>query len=518
VVDASFNPIDRSALGLNDRVPVGKRIVRGGITTIIGNAWSVVVGVVTLPILLRGLGPAQFGLWVLLQTLSAVNGWLSLADLGLRAAVVRELAHALGRGDHDDADSIAGTAFRMYVSLAVLVAIALVLAGSGSLATWFSAPPNLVDALRLASVWFAIQVGAELLLVAAQSLLEGSQRVDVARALHALRATATAFAAAIAATNSGRLPTVAVASAVATVIVTALAWLVTFRVTATRPRGWDASRAVSLARYGAQIGAINATGVLHRMMDRIVVGAIYGPAAVALVEIATQIANGVSIALSVAHPLTSTASWIDGRGDREARRGLLIRGTKFTVLATIPAAAVAAILAPNIVAVWMGDRWADAGGITTLAVVGVALAAPSQAASLLLQASGRARAVLVPALVAVTANLVLTVWLARSFGIAGVFWATIVTASFLGVPITRHALRLTETSCVALVRGAFLPAAIPAVAAFGAAAVGSLADGELGALVLGTLCVSIAWLATTWHFGLDRSDRAVSRAALSPQH
>jgi O-antigen/teichoic acid export membrane protein len=188
------------------------------------------------------------------------------------------------------------------------------------------------------------------------------------------------------------------------------------------------------------------------------------------------------------------------------------------VLATIPAAAVAAILAPNIVAVWMGDRWADAGGITTLAVVGVALAAPSQAASLLLQASGRARAVLVPALVAVTANLVLTVWLARSFGIAGVFWATIVTASFLGVPITRHALRLTETSCVALVRGAFLPAAIPAVAAFGAAAVGSLADGELGALVLGTLCVSIAWLATTWHFGLDRSDRAVLRAALSPQH
>ena len=490
-------------------------MLRGGLATFTGNAWAVVVGVVTLPIALRGLGAERFGLWVLLQTLSAVSGWLSLADLGLRAAVVREVAHAQGRGDPAAADRIAGTATRVYGALAVVVALVTIVIGHTLLPDWFGTPSDLHDDFRSATLWFSAQIAAELMLVAAQALIEGSQRVAVARGVHALRATAIAFGVSIAATRSGSLGTVAAVSAAVTCFSAAIAWLLAFRLTTTRPRGWSSSVARQLVRYGSQIGAINATGVLHRTMDRIVIAAIYGPAAVALVEIATQIANGVSIALSVAYPLTATASWVDGRGDRDGLRRLLVRGTKLTLLATLPATAIGTILAANVVEVWMGARWIEAGGLTTLAVAGVSLAAPSQAASLILQATGRARDVLGPAILAVGVNLVLTVWLARAFGIAGVFWATIVTASALGVPIVRHALARTQTAGGALLRAALMPTVLPALVTFGGAAIGRSVDNGLTGLCVGAGIAAIAWAGSAWRVGLDDADRDAVTEGLS---
>ncbi len=522
MIDASFDPIDRSDLGLNepsriDQPRMGARLARAGAATVAGNVWAVIVGVATLPIVLRGLGPTQFGLWVLLQTLSAVSGWLSLADLGLRAAVVREIAHALGRGDGDTANRIAGTALRLYCALALAVGLVVFVLGRSLLGSWFATPDGLTATFRLATVWFAMQISAEIGLVAAQTQIEGNQRVDIARAIHALRATAVAASIAVAASTSGSLSSVAGASAGATCLAAVSAWFVASRVTTTRPLGWSRPLAMQLVRYGAQIGAINATGVLHRTMDRIVVSAIYGPAAVVLVEIATQIANGASIALSVAHPLTATAAWVDGRGDEAGLRRLLLRGTKLTLLATLPAAAIGTFLAPNIVEVWVGTRWSDAASLAALAVAGAVLAAPSQPSSLVLQATGRARVVLIPAVAAVGANLALSIVLARRHGVAGVFWATIATAVALGFPIVTRALRHTGTAVEALFRTAFAPTIVPAAAAFGGALLGRMIDGGLTGLVAGCAASLTAWSLTTIACGLGRDDRASLLAAFSPR-
>ena len=91
---------------------------------------------------------------------------------------------------------------------------------------------------------------------------------------------------------------------------------------------------------------LTGTGVLHRTMDRTIVGIILGPSAVALVEVATQIQNGVSAAMSASSfSVISSSAFVRGSGDQHRLRELLVRATRYTCLATLPLSALVALLA-----------------------------------------------------------------------------------------------------------------------------------------------------------------------------
>lgn len=511
--------IGGAELGLNDPGPeVGagfrRQTLRNGATTVGGNLLALVVGAVTLPITLRGLGLEQFGLWVLVQTLSAVSGWLSLADLGLRTAAVRAIAAPLARREQVVADRVAGSVVRLLALIGVLAGGVLFSFGRVALPGLFGAPEALRPILKVALAWFALQVALELLLIAMQCLLEGSQRIDIARGVHAFRQMAIGVGVAIVATVSHSLTAVAMMSAIGTCCALVVAIVLVRAKSAVRPRGASLADVRSLAHYGVQIGAINATGVLHRTMDRVIVGAIYGPAPVALIEIATQISNGAQTMLTSSHAITAAAPWLEARADPDRLRALLLRGTKLTTLASLPAVAIATILAGPIVTVWMGSSYAAAAGLTAIAVLGAVLATPAQAASLILQGTGSARAVLVPAALAVLANFGLSIWFAHEFGLVGVFLATALTAAALLVPLIRPALRATGTTASDFLGQSLRPAVVPALATSLGAAAGFLVDRPLGQLLLGSSLGVLAWATTTWRLALSRAEREELRDSL----
>src|SRR4051812_10986715 len=67
----------------------------------------VLVGVFLTPFILHRLGPAPFGLWVLITTLT---GYYGVLDLGIRNAVLRHAAR-FRVGAEDEAAAIISTAF-----------------------------------------------------------------------------------------------------------------------------------------------------------------------------------------------------------------------------------------------------------------------------------------------------------------------------------------------------------------------------------------------------------------------
>ncbi len=88
--------MDRSADGSSaiDRKQLKRRLVVNTAATGFGSAWSIVLGLVTLPVLLAQLGSEAFGVWVLIQTFSAFTGWCSLVDVGIGVAGTRAIAEA----------------------------------------------------------------------------------------------------------------------------------------------------------------------------------------------------------------------------------------------------------------------------------------------------------------------------------------------------------------------------------------------------------------------------------------
>src|SRR5438132_12304704 len=99
-------------------------------------------------------------------------------------------------------------------------------------------------------------------------------------------------------------------------------------------------------------------------MDRLIVGAVIGPSAVSLVEIATQVQNGADAILSAtSYAVIPSAAWLRARDDQDTLRELLVTGTKYSLLVTLPAVVLAAILARPLVDFWVGPRYHDVPGL-----------------------------------------------------------------------------------------------------------------------------------------------------------
>lgn len=443
-----------------------QRLARNTAASIATNLWTIVLTLVSLPLLLHGLGTEAFGVWAFLQTFSATNGWLSVPATGLSVSSSRVVAaagadrRAAVAGATFTAFSIAGTCFGLLIALTAPAVLEHGLdLGSADLGS-----------LRVIAVAFGLQVAFEHVALASTSIFEGLQDVARARLLDSGRRTLVTFAITACAMAGVELPGVAVASAAATVI--AVLATLTYgtaagSLTARRPTSADVR---GIASYAVTVSALTGTGVLHRTMDRTIAGVALGPSAVALVEIANQLQAGSTALLSAAtYPVLSSAPWLEARDDRPALRELFARTTRYSLLLTLPIAALTIALAGPFVGSWVGGDYTEAVGLTQVAVLYVILAAPLQAGSNLLQGSGRAGKVLRASTASVLANLVASVVLVQVVGLVGVFIGTIVgVLVLLPLLLREFGPALAESPAPAIRRS--LLTAVPPAAAGGAAA------------------------------------------------
>ncbi|MBV9413193.1 MAG: polysaccharide biosynthesis protein [Acidimicrobiia bacterium] len=494
-----------------------RRVLVNTASTGIANAWAMVVALVSLPLMLSGMGPSAFGLWVLIQTFSAVNGWFSLADVGVGTATTRAVAEKASVDDHTAVGAIVSSGLSVFASLGVVCAAALALLGPLFLPALFHAPQKLEHALRVAIVLFAVQVMFDLLTEGFESCLEGLQRVDLSRGADALRRTLVAAATVAAAQTDGRLESVALASLGASVVGTVIGGAVLRRHLRGRVARPQRDQIWDLVRYAKTVAILRPLGVIQRTMDRLVVGAVLGPAAVAIVEIATQILNGAEAVLSASsYAVVPSAAWLAARQDHGTLREFLHRGTKYSLLATVPVAAGAAVLAGPIVRVWLGPHFEQAAGVAAVALLTTLATAPIQVGSNLLLGIGRASDILRAAAAAIVVNLVMSLVLVHITGIVGVFQATLLSCLVLVPILSRSMLRAVGSDLGTFLHDAVLPVIPPAVAlvlAAGAVLAAPLSD--VVTLVAGALAGGLAYLAVALRFSVHRSELDELRSLVS---
>lgn len=425
--------------------PYRRAVLRGTVATGAGNVWAVVVGVVTLPLLLGGLGTQAFGAWVLLQTLSVTTGWLSLGDLGLTTSITRSVSMARASDEHHRSAVIAVTGLTAVTGLGMAWAVLVATLGTTVLPSLFRIPASLDGAFRVAVLWFALQTIADFAIAGITAVLEGGQRVDVSRGIDMIRRTLTLGAASAVALAGGDLAAVACASAVGTVLTGLMAAVVVVGarfVALVRPCRQEAA---ALFHYGWRAAALRPIGVIRRTMDRLIVGVVLGPGPVALVEIATQMQNASEAAVSgSAYAVTPTAAWVQARGDHHRLRELVETGTRYSLLVSFPVIAATALLAGPAVTVWLGPDELDVVPLVLLALAYSAVTAPLQVGSNLLVGAGEVQAVVRAAGLGMVVNLVLSLALVGALGPEGVFLATLISAVVFVPILTRSFLPLVD--------------------------------------------------------------------------
>ena len=222
--------------------------------------------------------------------------------------------------------------------------------------------------------------------------------------------------------------------------------------------------AASLWRYGRTIALLRPLGVLERTMDRIIVGIFLGPAAVAVVAIATQLANGAAGVLSASiYAVTPAASWVGARGDHHTLRELVNRGTRYSMLVAMPVAVGAAIVAAPLIRLWVGGGYSTAALLAGVALAGVAVSTPLAVGSEVLVGIGKATDVLHASVVALTVNLVLSVAFVPLIGPVGTFLGTLIATLVLAPLLVRPLLRCIGESVRDFLVATVLPSVVPCV-------------------------------------------------------
>lgn len=497
--------------------PFRRRLLINTATTGVANLWAMVIAIVSLPLLLRGLGAEGFGLWVLLQTFSAFNGWLSLGDLGLATATPRFVAEAGAEDDDGRRRALIRTSVTSFALLGMLWAALLALLGPWLLPMLFDVSDSMRSSFGQAVVIVAVTAAVDQTTRGCHACLEGLQRVDLSRWGDVVRRTAAIGGATVAAVTTGSLATTALAAFAGSLVGLAFTITALHRVAPVRLLGIEALAARQLFSYGRTVAALRPIGVIHRMMDRVIVGIILGPSAVTVVEIATQVQNGAEAVLSASsYAVVPGAAHVEARGDRHTLQDLLLTGTKYSLLATMPFVIGPALLAVPLLTVWIGGEATQAAGPVVLALAYVAATAPLQVGSNLLLGTGRAGAVLKAAGASIVVNLALSLILIDSLGVSGVFIATLISGLVLVPILGRAVLEAAETDARTFIRSAVLPVVPPAVAlGVAVGAVSALEVEPLATLVLVVALGAPTYLVMAMRSGFDPGELRDLRAVLA---
>jgi len=152
-----------------------KRFLYNVIWSWTGVAVNLLLGLFLSPILVRKLGVAQYGVWVLLFS---TMDYLRLLDFGFRAAVINRCARHKANQEWAAINETVNTAIVYFVLMSAACVIAAVLVRQPAM-DFFNVDPALRPEARLLLIIIAVSISARLVFSPVAGALEGFQRFDL---------------------------------------------------------------------------------------------------------------------------------------------------------------------------------------------------------------------------------------------------------------------------------------------------------------------------------------------------
>jgi O-antigen/teichoic acid export membrane protein len=251
--------------------------------------------------------------------------------------------------------------------------------------------------------------------------------------------------------------------------------------------GWDRTQAKALLRFGLPLAGASILVLAMLNVDSAVVGAVLGPTALGLYQIAFNISSWPVRSLSEAARRVSFAGFSRVADSPEQIVAGFRRALTFLMAAAAPICALLAVLAEPVVLAVYGAQWrAAAGPLGYLAILGLARVAYELAYDCLGASARRSSLIIVQGiwLAALVPALIL---LARRDGIVGVGQGHVLVAVLVAGPAFLIALRLAGIPVSVVLRALAVPLGGGALAALAAwATLHLVGEGFLGLVAAGT--------------------------------
>lgn len=394
----------------------GRRLLSNSGWNLLGLGAGLLAALVAIPILIRNLGTAAFGVFSIYM---AVVGYFGLLDLGIGRAVTTKVAHHDSRHEPELLASSVATAVAMLAVLGAAGCIAILVFRNAILNTLLANSPGTVTDGANSLAVLAITIPAVLLSGVFRGALEGLREFkrvsQIAMPVSALLFAAPALASFWSPTLTSMMWAVLAVRVLALVLFARLSFRRVAGLHLTRP---VPAQAGLLLRTGGWMTVSNVVSPLMTNLDRVLIGTQVSMTAVAHYvtpyEMATRVLVGASSISSAAYP-----EFVRLAADETpvaARRRHFLRTSALTFLAAFIPAAIVFAFAHQILSAWISAEFADASyEILRVLLIGVAINGASYIPFALVQGSGR------PDITAKFHLVELCLYLPALFGLLSVF-------------------------------------------------------------------------------------------------
>jgi O-antigen/teichoic acid export membrane protein len=416
-------------------MPIGVSTTRNILSNLVGNIIYAVIGFMLAPIMIHGLGDLHYGMWVLALSLLGSYG---LIDTGMRITMQRFVARFKGMNQRESLNQVLAT------TMVLTVAASLVLCALTAFLTLFL--PNFFHVgvasrslFRRVLALLGLSIAFIFPTRALTTYLSGIQRFD----LFNFGSTVTSILRAILiiATLHSGFGLLGVAGV--TLAVEALSlpfyWLLLKRADPGASLHWrncHLLRMRELAGFSFFAYLGTAGDYLRYSTDSAVISRFLGVALVTPFSVAGRLMDNFRALIATFNsPLMPRMSEIDSQGRPADLKEFFVRTTKMTSLISLFIGSLVLLDGKSLLRLWLGEHFVSSYGLLLVLTVGYVLTLAQTPSVSLMFAKGRHRLLGCWTLGEGAANLLLSVYWARQYGLVGVALGTTVPMLVTGLLI-----------------------------------------------------------------------------------
>ena len=337
----------------------GRRILaKNSVLNFLGQILPMLVGVLTIPYIIRGLGPDGYGI---LSIAYMVLGYFGIFDLGLSRATVRFVAANLGPDQIHRVPELVWTSLLLLVSLGCVGGALLAICVPTAVTHWFKMPHSFVGQARVSLYILAASMPIMLSNDALRGVLEAAQRFDLVNCVKIPGSVLFYLLAALAIPFRIHVPGI-VLLLVLVRLTTSFVYLILCLRVFPGLRGHvhfsrDAVR--PLAGFGGWIMISNITGPIFGWMERFMIASFLSVGMLTYYSVPFDLVSKTLVfPTSIAAALFPYFSFHGTKGVAMVS-DVTSRGIKYLLLVTAPVTAMFIFFARDILQLWLGAKFAD---------------------------------------------------------------------------------------------------------------------------------------------------------------
>ena len=444
---------------------VGKKIIRNTVYNSVGRIWQMLILLLLTPYILHKLGVEVFAVWSLVFV---VANYLGLLDFGIRTAFAKYIAEYHTREDRESISAVISCGLVFYFGLSLII-IALALALRGQIVLLLKIPPSIYAESMFAILGMVLVFSFNNTCSIFEAVLVGLQRMDVQNKILVFASFFNVAGTFFFLEKGFGIRGLVINYGIVTFIIVLLNVLFSFRLAPFIRIGISRMRKSifrKLFGYGIKMQICNLALMVHTQADKIILSHFLGLGFVTFYELGQKAANAVrTLPMLLLTALVPAVSELEASHDRERLMQLYHRGSKYISLMVFPLILLSVIVARELFALWVGDRFGLAVLSFQVLVIGYSINVLTGMGTSMVRGIGKPEYETRYAVLTLLMQLVLSIILVQVIGYRGILISVLATAvtAALYFLLTFH--RLFKIGFTDFARRVYLKPALASAAA-----------------------------------------------------